>query len=304
MDENPCITPPMRLQTLGLALAAPLCWGLSFTLAKPAVAHFPPLFMLLMVYGAIAIFMSIVHRGSFKTPWKHLLLISALAVTIQGALLFYAVRQVDATTANLVLQTQVPAGVIMGWLIAGEKLTFWKSVGTLVAVLGVVIVIGLPENKPPLVPVLMIIVSGFVWAAGQVYARLLSKDPGIMILKANALFSLPQLAIVTLIFESGQLQSLQTASMTEWLLLLFVGFVGFYLAYMAWFSTLKILPVEQAVPFILLMTPIGLAAAVVFLGEQVTGIQIIGGAILMVGLAIVIDVPALIFGANAQKDAA
>jgi len=62
--------------------------------------------------------------------------------------------------------------------------------------------------------------------------------------------------------------------------------------------------VEQAVPFILLMTPIGLAAAVVFLGEQVTGIQIIGGAILMLGLAIVIDVPGLIFGANAQKDAA
>ncbi len=294
----------MRLKTLGLALAAPLCWGLSFTLAKPAVAHFPPLFLLLMVYGVIAIFMSVVHRGGFKTPWKHLVLISALAVTIQGALLFYAVRQVDATTANLVLQTQVPAGVIMGWLIAGEKLTFWKSVGTLVAVCGVAIVIGLPENRPPLIPVLMIVVSGFVWAAGQVYARLLSKDPGLMILKANALFSLPQLLLVTLLFESGQLQSLQTATTAEWLLLIFVGFVGFYLAYMAWFSTLKILPVEQAVPFILLMTPIGLIAAVVFLGEHVTSIQILGGAILMVGLAIVIDAPKLIFGANAQRDAA
>lgn len=294
----------MRLKTLALAVAAPFCWGLSFTLAKPAVAHFPPLFMLLMVYGAIAIFMSIFHRGTFKTPWSHLLLISALAVTIQGALLFYAVRQVDATTANLVLQTQVPAGVIMGWLIAGEKLTFWKSIGTLVAVFGVVIVIGLPDNKPPMIPVLMIIISGFVWAAGQVYARLLSKDSGLMILKANAIFSLPQLALVTLIFESGQLESLHTATMAEWLLLVFVGFVGFYLAYMAWFSTLKILPVEQAVPFILLMTPIGLIAAVVFLGEQLTAIQILGGAILMVGLAIVIDLPGLIFGANAQKDAA
>jgi O-acetylserine/cysteine efflux transporter len=294
----------MRLQTLGLALAAPLCWGLSFTLAKPAVEHFPPLFMLLMVYGAIAIFMTIVHRGSLKTPWSHLVLISALAVTIQGALLFYAVRQVDASTANLVLQTQVPAGVIMGWLIAGEKLTLSKSIGTIIAVLGVVIVIGLPENRPPLIPVLMIVVSGFVWAAGQVYARLLSKDPGVMILKANAIFGVPQLIVATLLLESGQWQSLVTATTGEWLLLLFVGFVGFYLAYMAWYSALKVLPIEQAVPFILLMTPIGLISAVLFLGEKLTGVQILGGAVLMLGLAIVNDLHRFIFFANAQKDAA
>lgn len=294
----------MRLKTLALAVAAPLCWGLSFTLAKPAVTHFPPLFMLLMVYGAIAIFMSVFHRGAFKTPWTHLVFISALAVTIQGALLFYAVRQVDASTANLVLQTQVPAGVIMGWLIAGEKLTLSKSIGTIIAVLGVVIVIGLPENRPPLIPVLMIVVSGFIWAAGQVYARRLSKDPGVMILKANALYGVPQLALATLLLESGQWQSLVTATTGEWLLLLFVGFVGFYLAYMAWYSTLKVLPVEQAVPFILLMTPIGLISAVVFLGEKLTGIQILGGAVLMFGLAIVNGLHRFIFFSNAQKDAA
>lgn len=294
----------MRLKTLALAVAAPLCWGLSFTLAKPAVAHFPPLFMLLMVYGVIAIFMLVFHRGTFKTPWMHLVLISALAVTVQGALLFYAVRDVDASTANLVLQTQVPAGVVMGWLIAGERLTLSKSIGTLIAVFGVVIVIGLPENRPPLIPVLMIVLSGFVWAAGQVYARLLSKDPGVMILKANALYAIPQLVLATLLLEQGQWQSLVTATTGEWLLLLFVGFVGFYLAYMAWYSTLKVLPVEQAVPFILLMTPIGLISAVLFLGEKLTDVQILGGAILMLGLAIVNDLHRFIFFSSARKDAA
>ena len=260
--------------------------------------------MLLMVYGAIAVFMSVVHRGTFKTPWRHLLLISALAVTLQGALLFYAVRQVDASTANLVLQTQVPAGVIMGWLIAGERLTLSKSIGTIIAVLGVMIVIGLPENRPPLIPVLMIVLSGFIWAAGQVYARLLSKDPGIMVLKANAIYGVPQLVLATVLLETGQWQSVLTATTGEWLLLLFVGFVGFYLAYMAWYSTLKVLRVEQAVPFILLMTPIGLISAVLFLGEKLTGVQILGGAILMLGLAIVNDLHRFTFFSSAQKDAA
>ena len=62
--------------------------------------------------------------------------------------------------------------------------------------------------------------------------------------------------------------------------------------------------VEQAVPFVLLMTPIGLIAAVVFLHETITPLQILGGAILMLGLAIVNDLQKFIFGAGALKDAA
>lgn len=277
----------MNLKNLSLALIAPVCWGMSFTLAKPAVQHFPPLFLMLMVYAAIAGIMALTQHESFQTPWPHLLLISALAVTIQGALLFYAVRDVEATTANLVLQSQVPAAVILGWLIAGEKLDAAKVVGTLIAIVGVGIVIGLPEHRPPLVPVLMIVVSGFVWAAGQVCARLYSKDSGLMILKGNAYFGVPQLLLATLLLEHGQLQAVQSATLSMWMLLLFVGFVGFYLAYASWFSALKIMRVDEVVPFVLLMTPVGLITAVVFLGETITSVQYVGGGVLMLGLAIV-----------------
>ncbi len=277
----------MNLKNLSLVLIAPLCWGMSFTLAKPAVQHFPPLFLMLMVYSGIAVIMALTQHENFQTPWPQLLLISCLAVTIQGALLFYAVRDVEATTANLVLQTQVPAAVIMGWLIAGEKLDTAKVIGTLIAILGVAIVIGLPENRPPLIPVLMIVLSGFVWAAGQVCARLYSKDSGLMILKANAYYSVPQLLLATVVLEHGQLEAMQTATFSMWMLLLFVGFVGFYLAYATWFSALKIMRVDEVVPFVLLMTPVGLVTAVVFLGETITPVQYLGGGVLMLGLAIV-----------------
>jgi len=277
----------MSPRNLSLAILAPLCWGLTFTLAKPVVTHFPPIFMMFLVYTCIALVMAFTHPQPFKTDWKKLLLISSLAVTIQGGLLFYAVKDVDATTSNLVLQAQVPAGVIMGWLIAGEPMKTSRIIGTVIAVLGVVIVIGLPEKKPPLVPVLMIVLAGFVWAAGQVLARMLSKDSGAMILKANAWFATPQLLLLTLLMEHGQWQSLATATSQQWLLFAFVGFFGFYVAYMTWFTLLKSVTVDQAVPFILLMTPIGLVGAVVFLGESITAIQLIGGAVLMLGLAVV-----------------
>ena len=277
----------MNPKTLLLALVAPFCWGTGLAMAKPAVTHFPPLFMMLLVYSAIAVIMLLTVRERIKTPWRSLLLISAFSVTIQGAFVFWGLRGVEATTANLVLQTQVPMAVFLGWLVAGEELNLRKILGTMIALVGVAIVIGLPEQRPALLPVTLIIMGGFFWALGQVLARKLSQDSGIVLLKANALMGIPQLILATAIFETGQWQSITSAGSIEWATLAFVGFVGFYLAYIAWFSLLRRCRMDEAAPFVLLMTPIGLLTAVIVLGERMSGAQLLGAAVLLLGLAIV-----------------
>lgn len=277
----------MNPKTLLLALVAPFCWGTGLAMAKPAVTHFPPLFMMLLVYSAIAVIMLLTVRDRIKTPWRSLLLISAFSVTIQGAFVFWGLRGVEATTANLVLQTQVPMAVFLGWLLAGEELNLRKILGTMIALVGVAIVIGLPEQRPALLPVTLIILGGFFWAFGQVLARKLSQDSGIMLLKANALMGIPQLILATAIFETGQWHSITSAGSIEWATLAFVGFVGFYLAYIAWFSLLRRCRMDEAAPFVLLMTPIGLLTAVIVLGERMSSAQLLGAAVLLLGLAIV-----------------
>ena len=277
----------MKIKTLLLGLAAPLFWGTGLTLAKPAVTHFPPLFMMLLVYGAIALVMLVTVREKIKTPWKSVQLIAAFAVTIQGAFLFWGLRGVEATTANLVLQTQVPMAVLLGWMMTGEALNARKLIGMAVALVGVATVIGLPEQRPPIFPVALIIVGAFFWALGQVFAQKLGKDSGVMLLKANAVASTPQLFIATALIETGQIESITSAGPIEWATLAFVGIVGFYFAYIAWFSLLRRAPMDEAAPFILLMTPIGVLTAVVVLGETISPAQILGGAVLLFGLAIV-----------------
>jgi O-acetylserine/cysteine efflux transporter len=275
------------LKTLFLAIAAPFCFGTGFTLAKPAVAHFPPLLMILCAYIFIALATIITVRRPFQTPWYHALLITTFGVTVQGALVFEGVKGLESTTANLLLQTQVPAAVLLGWLVLGERLTAHKAIGTLIAIAGVVVIIGLPQAKPPLIPVLCIIAGGLFWALGQVLIRKFSKDDGELTLKANAILGVPQLLVATWFLERGQWQAITSATWIEWATLAFVCIVGFYGGYLAWFKVLKRLPMDEAAPWILLMTPIGLAAAMLILGERMTAVQIIGAVILMVGLAIV-----------------
>ena len=143
--------------------------------------------------------------------------ISAFAVTIQGALLFWGLRNeaMPATAANLILQIQIPFAVLLDWLIMKEKLDLRKAAGTALAILGVAIVIGLPEQAPGLLPTVMIIVSAFCWSLGQVLARKLGKDSGVGLLKANALGSVPQLALATLLLEQGQWQSRRRCDMAR-----------------------------------------------------------------------------------------
>ena len=279
----------MTRRQILLALLPPLFFGTGFTIAKPAVAHFPPLFMMLMVYGGIAVVLGLTHRDKLKTPLASIIAISAFAVTIQGALLFWGLRNeaMPATAANLILQIQIPFAVLLDWLIMKERLDVKKALGTAIAVLGVAIVIGLPEEAPGLLPTVMIIVGAFCWALGQVLARKLGRESGVGLLKANAFGSVPQLFLATLLIEQGQWQSVVTATWPQWAMLAFVGVVGFYLAYMCWFTLLRQCRMDEAAPFILLMPVVGIATAALVLGEQVSMAQVLGGLVILFGLAIV-----------------
>lgn len=277
----------MTPRQIAIALLPPLFFGTGFTIAKPAVAHFPPLLMMLMVYGGIAAVLALTHRQRLRTPWPWIVAISACAVTIQGALLFWGLRGMSATAANLILQIQVPFAVLLGWLMGGETLEPRKLAGTLVALIGVGLVIGLPEQPPPAVPTLLIVAGAFVWALGQVLAARFGRDSGVGTLKLNAFGSVPQLAIATALFETGQIDALTTATHQQWLMLFFVGVVGFYLAYMCWFTVLKQCRMDEVAPFILLMPVVGIVTATLLLGETITLAQVVGGGVILVGLAVV-----------------
>ena len=279
----------MTRRQILLALLPPLFFGMGFTIAKPAVQHFPPLFMMLMVYGGIAMVLALTHREPLKTPLPAIIAISAFSVTIQGALLFWGLRSeaMPATAANLILQIQIPFAVLLDVLIMKEKLDIRKAMGTALAVVGVAIVIGLPEQAPGLLPTIMIIAGAFCWSLGQVLARRYGRDSGVGLLKANSFGSVPQLALATLLLEQGQWQSLTDATWLEWSMLAFIGVVGFYLAYMCWFSLLKQCRMDEAAPFILLMPVVGIFTAALVLGETVSLAQVIGGAVILAGLAIV-----------------
>jgi O-acetylserine/cysteine efflux transporter len=277
----------MTPKDIAIALVPPLSWGAGFTLAKPAVEQFQPLFMMTMIYVALVVVLVATARAPIRTPWLSLFVIAAFAVPIQGVLIFLGLKYLPASVATLVLQVQVPFAVLLGWLVGGETINARKIFGTVVALAGVAAVVGLPHEAPPIMPVVYIILGSLFWAFGQVLARKLGRDTGIIQLKGMALAGLPQILLATLIFEEGQWDSVRSAGIEQWLALAFVAGVGFYVGYAVWFSLLRRHRMDEVAPFVLLMPVIGIVTAAVLLGERISPIQIAGGLVILTGLAIV-----------------
>ena len=110
----------MKPSDIALALTVPVLWGFGFVIAKPAMAHFPPLLLMAMTYGVTAV--CLCRRiPAIRTPFLSMVCLGLLVATIQAGLIFYALADLPASTAVLILQSSVPFSVLFAWPLAGER---------------------------------------------------------------------------------------------------------------------------------------------------------------------------------------
>ena len=102
--------------------------------------------------------------------------------------------------------------------------------------------------------------------------------------------SFPQLVVGSALLETGQWQAVASATTHQWLSLGLLAIVGSAFGNLLWYTLLKRVRVDQATPFLLLMPVVGVVASAVVLGETLTLAHLIGGALILAGLAIVVSV--------------
>jgi O-acetylserine/cysteine efflux transporter len=279
----------VKPRDIALALATPILWGVGFTFAKPALAQFPPMLMMVMIYVATTLLL-LGRRRRLRTPVWAVLIIGACGGAIQSILIFSGLSQLPASTAVLVLQSQVPFAVLSAWVIGKERLSLARLIGIAIAIGGVALVAGAPESVSNYPALLMVILGALVWAVAQALIRAFGRDDGVTTMGMTGLVSAPLALIGSLLFESGQWESVRTATPANWGALLIVLLLGYLLAYSAWYQLLGKYRVDQVTPFILLMPVAGVITGALALDEQLTPAVLIGGAIILVGLWIVVRV--------------
>jgi O-acetylserine/cysteine efflux transporter len=185
---------------------------------------------------------------------------------------------------------QVPMAIFAAWALGTEAVKPGKLVPIAIAFAGVAIIIGLPDQAPPLGFVLITLAGTAAWGIGQALIAKFGQDDPDLLLKRTSLHGAIQLTILTAVFESGQWNAVTTASAAEWAGFAYNAIISFAVAYVIWYGLLKRNPVSAVTPFIMVVPVVTIITAVVFRGESLDVVETVGAALILLGVALAIGI--------------
>lgn len=276
----------LSARDIGLAVLVALIWGMGFVVAKGAMAHFPPILLMALRFTITAIAL-IWFIGPVGGNLPRLALMSVVGASLQYSLTFSGVGGLGAGLAALVVQLEVPFLVILGAVLLGERPTTRKWLGILIAFAGVGVIASQERFSGSLPSIVLVMGGALTWAFGQVLVRRLTGMSGLSITAWTAVLAAPQLFLLSALLETGQIVALQSAGAGAWAAAVYLGLVMTALGYFLWNSLLLRHEVGRVAPFLLLLPVFSVIGGILFLGETVTLSRLVGGVIVLSGVALI-----------------
>ena len=275
----------MRPTDLIQALVVVVIWGLNFVAIKTAVGEIPPLALTALRFSIVALLVAPFFRPS-RDQFKRILGIAAVMGPGHFGLLFIGLDGADAATAALMIQLGVPFSSILAALVFSDRLGMVQGLGMVMAFTGAALLAGEPQGGTPLA-LGALLISAFCWAWANILIKKAPDIPPMTIIGWMSLLSIPVVAGMSAVFETGQQQAIQSAGMKTWGALAYIVLASSIVAYYLWYRLIARLSVNKVVPFTLLAPTIGVAAGVLILGEAFTLYKVTGGILTMAGVAII-----------------
>ena len=279
----------MTIKDTLVASLVPIFLGFGFVIAKPAMDDFPPILLM----GLRFTFAASILIWWFPIPKGYLVKIfiaSLVANTIQYSVTYSGLNLIDASAAVLLVQTEVPFGVLFAYFMLKEKPTIRSLIGIFIAFIGVYILTGSPSLDGKFIGIFLTILGSGIWALGQVLVKPLSKELNPLTLVAwLALFSGPILILMSNIFDGNSINYIKSANMDSWIIAIYLGFFMQPITYGCFYYVLKNNPLYKVLPIVTMGIPLtGLLAAIFLLKESPTTELYVGGSIILLGVILIV----------------
>jgi O-acetylserine/cysteine efflux transporter len=279
-----------RLIDMALGLGVAFVWGLGLVFAKAAISHFPPILLMAFRFSvtAMALVWFIKPSGG---QLRMLFLISFISATLQYSLTFTGLAGLDASATALIVQLEIPFLILIGAVFLKESPGWRRWIGITIAFFGVYQITGEPRIGNALWSVALVIGGGLTWATGQAMVRQLKNISGLTVAAWISILAFPQLFIMSAIFETGQFQAIQSAGWVVWSTVAYLGLIMTALGYYMWYTLIRRTPVSEAAPYLLALPLFSMAGGWFFLGEIATTQTLLGGGIIISGVALIVFEP-------------
>jgi len=271
-----------------IAISVPILLGFGFVIAKPAMEYFPPYLLMGMRFtipALILVWWFPIPKGLFLDLFK----VSFIGNTLQYGLTYNGLNIIDASSAVLLIQLEVPFGILIAFFLLKEIPSIKNIIGLVIAFFGVFILTGAPNLEGKYFGVLLTLSGAFTWSLGAVMAKPLSKKIGAFALMTwLAVFSGPMLILISAIVNGNPIQYILIANFNSWLTVLYLGFFMQPAAYGAWYYVLSKYPVNKVMPVLLLLPITGLITAIFLVGEDPPKQVFLGGTVIVLGVGMIL----------------
>ena len=278
----------MSFRDILIAISVPILLGFGFVIAKPAMQHFPPYLLMglrFTIPALILVWWFPMPKGLFLDLFK----VSFIGSTLQYGLTYNGLNIIDASSAVLLVQLEVPFGILIAFFLLKEIPRIKNLIGLVIAFIGVFILTGAPNLEGKYFGVLLTLSGAFTWSLGAVMAKSLSKKIGAFALMTwLCVFSGPLLILISTIVNGNPIQYILSANFYSWITVIYLGFIMQPIAYGAWYYVLRRYPVNKIMPVLLLLPVTGLLTAIFLLGEEPPKQVFLGGTIIVFGVGMIL----------------
>ena len=277
----------MRPSHLAFMALIDLIWAFNIVAIKYAVDVVPPLTAVFLRY--LIVFMVCL-------PWLKWLpgrMGRVLITGVIGGALFFGIGSMSFAVADNVSalaiagQLGVPFSLVLAVIFLKERIRWPRMLGVALAFMGVVILGFDPAIIHERLGLMLTVIASFLWAVSSLLMRQLKGVSPLTIHAWLALVSLPLLGGASLYFEPGELANAGRipAATYGWLAYSAIGASVVGHAGMSWL--LQRYPVTVIAPLTLPTPLMSVVFGVIVLGTPLTWQMIAGGAVALVGVAII-----------------
>jgi len=274
-----------------LAVAVMIIWGVSFTATRAAVREIPPLSLAFLRFALASVILGLLVRqrhGDVRTArqdrWACFLL-GFSGVTVAFVFENWGLRYTTASHAALIVSI-TPLATAAAESMIRRRLPSARSLAGLVAALaGVALVVGVGKSGTgSTVGDLLILATVGSWVAYTfLVRRLAGRYPVLVVTQRGILWG--TLCLAPLAGVELAVTGLGPPSAGTVLAVAYLGVFCSALAYLWWNHAIRVLGVTVTNSFIYGIPLVGVLAGVMLLGEPLGWGVVVGGALLVLGVA-------------------
>ncbi|MDA0367788.1 MAG: DMT family transporter [Proteobacteria bacterium] len=277
----------MKLQHLFLAWSITVIWGFNFVAAKTALDHFPPFEMLLLRF----ILLTAILFPFLRVPRDKLR--PVLAVGFMIGVLHFSLNfsglgmSGDVSSAAIATQLFIPMGTILAIIFLGERIGMWRAGAIAIAFSGTVVLAFDPVVIDHLDALLVVVISAVPMGIATIMLRRLTGVGPLQIQAWTGVVGIPSYLVLTVLFESGQVEALRTAPLAPLAGIVYAVLAASLIGHGGLYFLLQRYPVSWVNPLFLLAPIFAVLFGVTVYGDRPTMQIFVGGFMTIAGVAVI-----------------